>query len=208
MSKFCSNCGTQIDDAPFCKNCGAKSDVITNTLPNQPGTPPEQQPPLGQVPHGNYVSPKTKRNIIIASISAFMALIIIITVVLATAGKKYEGEWTGSRKTMVDRLDLLYEYTLILNSENYGELVVMANSGDGPSYLKFEASIKDDKLHLYYMGYTRSYGDELIKDECTNQSMDLSVNLKKDEVSIGSYNGNDFYPYIAAAFPVTLKRSS
>lgn len=84
MSKFCSNCGTQLDDnARFCNNCGTQIDVPTAETTIDPQiayqTP---QKPTPQKPN--------KKKILITVIAVIVAIGAIIGILFATGiiGKK------------------------------------------------------------------------------------------------------------------------
>ena len=60
MSKFCSKCGTQLDDsAMFCTNCGEKMQVDSQPTPNQVNETQGQYPAPNQVnqTQGQYTAP-------------------------------------------------------------------------------------------------------------------------------------------------------
>lgn len=48
MSKFCSNCGQQLNDEKFCPNCGTAQEVEQQNQMQQPT--PEVAPVYNQVP--------------------------------------------------------------------------------------------------------------------------------------------------------------
>ena len=78
MSKFCSNCGTQLDDnARFCSSCGTQI-----STPTPEATPVEPQQPTPKKPN--------KKKILITSIAVIVAIGAIIGILFATGviGKK------------------------------------------------------------------------------------------------------------------------
>ena len=84
MSKFCSNCGNQLDDnARFCNNCGTQ--IAT---PTPEATPVEPQHTTSEVPpvEPQQPAPKkpNKKKILIAAIAVIVAIGAIIGILFAT----------------------------------------------------------------------------------------------------------------------------
>lgn len=114
MSKFCGNCGAQLEDSVmFCGACGAKQEAPTQQAPVQqpvqqapvqpqavmPQVPVQPQAPFAAVPAADGsiatekkpMSPETKKTIgIVAVISAVVILLGIIAGVIIHNATKYQ----------------------------------------------------------------------------------------------------------------------
>ena len=101
MSKFCGNCGFEMDDAAVvCVNCGCQ------VVPPAPAQPIQQQMPMNnQMPMGAPVQPAKKTQVsmilgIIGIITAWLFALIghitsIIGIVLGIKEYKASGKMTG-----------------------------------------------------------------------------------------------------------------
>ncbi len=101
MSKFCGNCGFEMDDAAVvCVNCGCQ------VVPPAPAQPIQQQMPMNnQMPMGAPVQPAKKTQVsmilgIIGIITAWLFALIghitsIIGIVLGIKEYKATGKMTG-----------------------------------------------------------------------------------------------------------------
>ncbi len=102
MSKFCANCGSQLDDAAmFCKECGAKQpetmaaapqETSANAAPASPTEPVSDGSPIGAM--GDKLaamSSEQKKKIgIIAAIAAAAVILVIVVVSVIVSLTKYQ----------------------------------------------------------------------------------------------------------------------
>lgn len=95
MSKFCVNCGAQLDDAAeFCKECGAKQSVSAananaeaNTTPAAPGNDGSPIGAMGEKLSSMSSEQKKKIGIISAIVAAAVILIIVAVTVIVSLTK-------------------------------------------------------------------------------------------------------------------------
>lgn len=92
MSKFCNNCGTQMDDqSTFCPNCGTASQVAEPAQASAPKA--DINAAVGKVTDftQNYVNAaKKNKKLIIIPVAAVAALIAVIVLISLLAGGGYK----------------------------------------------------------------------------------------------------------------------
>ncbi len=178
MSKFCANCGAQLDDkAAFCKQCGAKQPETAaapqaNTAPAEtsaPQTPQAPASPAAPVSDGSPIgamgeklaamSAEQKKKIgIISAIAAAAVILVIVVVSVIVSLTKYQ---------KIDCKDLVYvSYTGIDGKATAS--VYLATPGNiqynDPT---FDSKFKESKYYddYDYDGFASSLASKWLLDD-------------------------------------------
>lgn len=163
MSKFCGNCGTQLeDDAVVCSNCGCNLAPANNGTPAAAGaTPGENAVAFAKEKTGAFIgklkSDKKFLGIVLGAVAAVIVLIVVLVLVFGGGYKKaidnyidamYYGDYSAYKATMPK--EVLED--LDISKDDFKE--------------EFE-SIKDELEEEYGKDYDVSY--DIIEEEKYNE---------------------------------------
>lgn len=199
MSKFCTTCGTPLDDsATFCTNCGTpqgQSPVNNNAAVPQPGTAPVNQAAAGGTPatqaaaamkekianidmsgfktalsKENLKNPlKNKYTIITLSVIGVLVIALIIILLVVLLG--------GGYKKPVEKLCTALEKG---EGKYYIEAMTKAQQNYYEDYYDIEDSSKYDSLEEYYDEKIGKKTEKLEDEYGEDLSITFSVEDKKE----------------------------
>lgn len=173
MSKFCANCGAQLDDkAAFCKSCGAKQPEVpaapdatptANVAPASPQTnaaPVSDGSPIGAMGEKlSAMSPEQKKKIgIISAIAAAVIILVIVVVSVVVSLTKYQ---------KIDCKELVYvSYSGVEGNATASVFLATPDNimSKDPS---FESKFRESKYYddYDYEGFANSLASKWLLDE-------------------------------------------
>lgn len=207
MSKFCSNCGKQLDDnAVFCNNCGTKLGQPAQQQYSQP----VDMSSYGFVNNGaTAVKKGSKKTLVI--VCAFVAVLIAAVVILLVLvrGKGYEKPFDkmvkGVEKCDAKSLISMYipdEFSdAILNDEDLSEKLYGADYDEYCEKMgeQFQEELEDRYGKNVKVSYKIINKEKLEKDELEDAQDQLDKNL--DGIKI------DYKPKVKEGYKVKVKIS-
>ncbi len=170
MSKFCANCGAQLDDkAMFCKECGAKQPETSaaapqanaaTSAPASPTAPVSDGSPIGAMGEKlSAMSPEQKKKIgIISAIAAAAVILVIVVVSVVVSLTKYQ---------KIDCKELVYvSYSGVEGNATASVFLATPDNimSKDPS---FESKFRESKYYddYDYEGFANSLASKWLLDE-------------------------------------------
>lgn len=204
MSKYCQNCGTQMDDnAMFCSNCGFKVvNVAENQQVKQPfqETKEQYQQPIQQRV-GVLPKKKSKKKPILISVIAVALVAVLAFGGFTLYGKFFKSDDNENNFVVnKDGKTIYFGYQpMVLDGNSISEIDVFDESGEEIKVPILQNSINStsDGNTIYYRTSEEPYLNKLTyKDGKFNSSkwVDSSLLDSKDNISVNNkYIGNIYY---------------
>lgn len=204
MSKYCQNCGTQMDDnAMFCSNCGFK---VVNVAENQQVKQPFQEPkeqyqqPIQQRV-GVLPKKKSKKKPILISVIAVALVAVLAFGGFTLYGKFFKSDDNENNFVVnKDGKTIYFGYQpMVLDGDSISEIDVFDELGEEIKVPILQNSINStsDGNTIYYRTSEEPYLNKLTyKDGKFNSSkwVDSSLLDSKDNTSVNNkYIGNIYY---------------
>ena len=171
MSKFCGQCGAQLDDnATFCTNCGANlGQSVQQSNIQQQNVQPNVVPGFGAVNNGAVAVKKgSKKTIAVVGVIAALVIILVVVLIIAfSLGGGYKAPLNSMKKAL--------------------------EKGDGKSVIRMSISDKyykalkdnDDVVDEHFDGdvddYFDNIGDQLLKsmEDRYGENIKVTYDIKK-----------------------------
>lgn len=170
MSKFCANCGAQLDDkAMFCKECGAKqpetaapaeTSAPQTSAPASPTAPVSDGSPIGAMGEKlAAMSPEQKKKIgIISAIAAAAVILVIVVVSIIVSLTKYQ---------KIDCKDLVYVSYTGIDGKATANVYLATPDNIMSKDRSFESKFRESKYYddYDYDGFANSLASKWLLDD-------------------------------------------
>lgn len=117
MSKFCPNCGNEVNDNKFCPNCGTAQGSSSQQQPQtQPPAMPNQNQYSNQVNYSQNHQPKKKNYGCVIGILVF--IVVIIITVVASIIINYETEKVMGKAMSQNQIEVTESFSKVTGLTN------------------------------------------------------------------------------------------